>query len=177
MWWPSLQSIILWSKSFSWLENNVNLIWLSHYSDNRCDLTLRRSHSCVEFWYILIVRATMMRLNIFRIENQAKSPLSGTPFEVGPLPSRTKTQLRLWWRQFGIFQNHQFYEKFTACKQCACITFTKYNKCIRMWIGMMRMVEVWSDKTKLWWKVVKILKIWKSWFSGPAVVYHHYKSL
>ena len=89
MWWPSLQSIILWSKSFSWLENNANFIWLSHYSDNRCDLTLRRSHSCVEFWYILIVRATMMRLNIFRIENQAKSPLSGTPQLSRPPPSPT----------------------------------------------------------------------------------------
>ena len=54
--------------------------------------SVRIAFERVRLWSfdILIARVVMMkRLNIFRIGNQAKSPLSGTPFEDGPPPLTT----------------------------------------------------------------------------------------
>ena len=52
-----------------------------------------------------VVGVMMIDLKVFRIGNQAKSPLSGQPLKLEDLPSsHTKTQMHRWWPQVRLFR-------------------------------------------------------------------------
>ena len=51
-----------------------------------------------------VVGVMMIDLKVFRIGNQAKSPLSGQPLKLEDSPPHTKTQMHRWWPQVRLFR-------------------------------------------------------------------------